>query len=305
MLIKLEITDTTEMSADDVTPVVERKLVLGKTDSPASDPVDSLVPLMASLTTPSMLVPTPSIRNITRDEADMSQSYHEIFDTQGYHSQGQNSPALSPGSADTPGTETGSGSVGSGDTETGHPVHDTVVYYNEGEGRLVSCSPPAATPMSQYLTSKLVADSLMWQQTFRNDSPSPEEPQPTTRVPNDPDSAARPRPSSLGCELPSSLPSPRDLVVDPMVLNDIEKEARRLATDVDSLVENLSGVLQSVSGLTVETVQTYRDGVCKTCDEVDSNIRGMYQVGKGDRIIYFILHLPLVDGQVGGVATKI
>ena len=27
----------------------------------------------------------------------------------------------------------------------------------------------------RYLTSKLVADSLMWQQTFRNDSPSPEE----------------------------------------------------------------------------------------------------------------------------------
>jgi len=262
------------MSADDETPVVERKLVLGKTDSPDSEPVDLLVPSMASLTTPSMGVPTPIIRNITRDEADMSQSYHEIFDSQGYHSQGQ----TTPGSVDTPGTETGSGSVDSGNTETGHPVHGTVVYYNEGEGRLVSCSPPAATPMAQYLTSKLVADSLMWQQTFRNDSPSPEEPQPTTRIPNDPDSAARPRPSSLGCDLPSSLPSPRDLVVDPMVLNDIEKEARRLATDVDSLVENLSGVLQSVSGLTVETVQTYRDGVCKTCDEVDGNIRGMYQL---------------------------
>lgn len=264
------------MYADDETPVVERKLVLGKTDNPDSEPLDSLVPPMASLTTLSMGVPTPSIRNITRDETDMSQSYHEIFDTQGY--QGQTSQAHTPGSVDTPGTETGSGSVDSGNTETGHPVHGTVVYYNEGEGRLVSCSSPAATPMSQYLTSKLVADSLMWQQTFRDDSPSPEEPQPTTRVPNDPDSAARPRPSSLGCELPSSLPSPRDLVVDPMVLNDNEKEARRLATDVDSLVENLSGVLQSVSGLTVDTVQTYRDGVCKTCDEVDGNIRGMYQL---------------------------
>ena len=30
---------------------------------------------------------------------------------------------------------------------------------------------------------------------------------------------------------------------------------------------------QSVSALTVEHVQTYRDGVCKTCDSVDSNIR--------------------------------
>ena len=101
----------------------------------------------------------------------------------------------------------------------------------------------------------------------------------------------------LGVNCPAPSPHPaRDLVVDPMVLNDIEKEARRLATDVDSLVENLSGVLQSVSGLTVETVQTYRDGVCKTCDEVDSNIRGMYQVGTGDRILGFLLHLILVDG---------
>jgi len=267
------------MSGDDETPVVERKLLVGKTDP---DPVDRLVPPMATLATPStvtsMMVPTPSVRNITRDEADMSQSYHEIFDTQGYLTQTQSSPPHTPGSVDTPGTETGSGSVDSGNTETGHPVHGTVVYYNEGEGRLVSCSPPAATPMAQYLTSKLVADSLMWQQTFRNDSPSPEEPQPSTRVPNDPDSAARPRPSSLGSELPSSLPSPRDMVVDPRVLNDIEREARRLATDVDNMVENLSCMLHSVSGLTVETVQTYRDGVCKTCDEVDSNIRGMYQL---------------------------
>ena len=46
------------------------------------------------------------------------------------------------------------------------------VYYSEGEGRLVSVSPPPGSdqpPMSQVLTSKLVADSLMWQQTFRND----------------------------------------------------------------------------------------------------------------------------------------
>ena len=35
---------------------------------------------------------------------------------------------------------------------------------------------------------------------------------------------------------------------------------------------------QSVSALTVEHVQTYRDGVCKTCDSVDSNIRAMYQL---------------------------
>jgi len=263
------------MSADDETPVVERKHLLEDADrlaEPVSQERHTVEIPNLDLSKATISLPTPCKRSIPKEEGDMSQSYHEIFDTQGYIT---NSTPDTPGSADTPGTETGSGS---GHTETGIPVLSTGVFYNEGDGRLVSCSPPAATPMAQYLTSKLVADSLMWQQTFRNDSPSPDEPEPSTRVPNDPDSAARPRPSSLGSDLPSSLPSPRDMIADPLVLNDIEKEARRLATDVDSLVENLSCVLQSVSALTVETVQTYRDGVCKTCDEVDANIRAMYQL---------------------------
>ena len=33
-----------------------------------------------------------------------------------------------------------------------------------------------------------------------------------------------------------------------------------------------------ISALTVDTVETYRDGVCKTCDAVDGNIKSMYQV---------------------------
>jgi len=268
------------MSVDDITPTVERRALIRDEESEIAE---STVAKMSSLSisntkqeSSSPIIVTPCV-GIRTDETDMSQSYHEIFDTQGYISKSKIESPETPASVNTPGTETGSDSVGSNKTETGQT--DTGVYYNEGEGRLESCSPPAATPMSQYLTSKLVADSLMWQQTFRNDSPSPDELEPCTRVPNDPDSAARPRKASCGSEIPSSVPSsPRDLVADPMVLNDIEKEARRLATDVDSLVENLSCVLQSVSALTVETVQTYRDGVCKTCDEVDSNIRAMYQL---------------------------
>ena len=119
----------------------------------------------------------------------------------------------------------------------------------------MSVSPPPGCdqpPMSQYLTSKLVADSLMWQQTFRNDSPSPEEdPRPGTRL-----------------QRPTSLPGPASdsastvatrakvsAVLDPGVINHIEKEARRLATDVDALVENLSCVLQ-VSIRTIVTLMT-------------------------------------------------
>ena len=62
---------------DDETPVVERKLMLGNLHSRDSDHVDSIRAPISNLNLPatsstSMLVPTPSIRNITRDEADMS-----------------------------------------------------------------------------------------------------------------------------------------------------------------------------------------------------------------------------------------
>ncbi|XP_059489668.1 BLOC-1-related complex subunit 6 [Neocloeon triangulifer] len=66
--------------------------------------------------------------------------------------------------------------------------------------------------------------------------------------------------------------------VDPSILNDLEAEAKRIATSVDTLTENLAGILHSVSALTVECLETYRDAVCKTCDSVDSNIKAMYQL---------------------------
>ncbi|XP_066996646.1 uncharacterized protein BORCS6 [Anabrus simplex] len=67
-------------------------------------------------------------------------------------------------------------------------------------------------------------------------------------------------------------------VINPNVLNDLEIEVRRIATSVDTLTENLAGILHSVSALTVECLETYRDAVCKTCDAVDSNIKSMYQL---------------------------
>ncbi|XP_023722136.1 BLOC-1-related complex subunit 6 isoform X1 [Cryptotermes secundus] len=67
-------------------------------------------------------------------------------------------------------------------------------------------------------------------------------------------------------------------IIDPNVLNDLEMEVRRVATSVDTLTENLAGILRSVSALTVECLEVYRDAVCKTCDAVDSNIKSMYQL---------------------------
>lgn len=67
-------------------------------------------------------------------------------------------------------------------------------------------------------------------------------------------------------------------VLDTNLLNDLEFEARNIAASVDSLTETLSGVLHSMSALTVECLEIYRDVVCKTCDSIDANIKSMYQL---------------------------
>ncbi|GLH07981.1 Uncharacterized protein GBIM_13337 [Gryllus bimaculatus] len=66
--------------------------------------------------------------------------------------------------------------------------------------------------------------------------------------------------------------------INQTVLNDLEMEVRKIATSVDTLTENLAGILHSVSALTVDCLEIYRDAVCKTCDAVDSNIKSMYQL---------------------------
>ncbi|KAG0714727.1 BLOC-1-related complex subunit 6 [Chionoecetes opilio] len=80
---------------------------------------------------------------------------------------------------------------------------------------------------------------------------------------------------------PSLLRTALDLQVPPVdlsTINDIERHARHIATSVDTLIENLTGTLHSISSLTVDCVETYRDAVCKTCDAVDANIKSMYQL---------------------------
>lgn len=66
--------------------------------------------------------------------------------------------------------------------------------------------------------------------------------------------------------------------LDPTILYSLEADARKVATAVDSLTENLAGLLHSISALTVDCLETYRDAVCNTCDAVDSNIKSMYQL---------------------------
>lgn len=67
-------------------------------------------------------------------------------------------------------------------------------------------------------------------------------------------------------------------LVDAGAVADLEVHAKKVATCVDTMLENLSGTLQSISSLTVDYMETYESSVCKTCDAVDQNIKAMYQL---------------------------
>merc|ERR1719150_3525343 len=120
---------------------------------------------------------------------------------------------------------------------------------------------------TEYLTSKLVEDSLKWQNESKACGssllPSPRD---------SPMAAKKIRPQNISDDIKRLSIKPKKMdVLDPTAIDDIEKHARYLAACVDSMVENLSGVLQSASALTVETLETYSDGV-------DTNIKLMYQL---------------------------
>ncbi|CAG5100831.1 Similar to Borcs6: BLOC-1-related complex subunit 6 (Rattus norvegicus) [Cotesia congregata] len=84
--------------------------------------------------------------------------------------------------------------------------------------------------------------------------------------------------SSTPCLYRQALNPQLPLPADHNVLNELELEARKIATSVDSLTENLAAILHSASAVTVDCLESYRDAVCKTCDGVDHNIKSMYQL---------------------------
>ena len=184
--------------------------------------------------------------------SDMSNSYHEIFDAQ------------MPPEAARSVLERVSGDRGEED------------YAVDGAAAavLLPCD-NTAVDTTRYLTSKLVQDSLKWQKEHAGLQESGK-----SSLPASPSKSPRRREPQAGAvdEISGEMEKACITSLDPTVLLDIENDARHLATSVDNLVENLSGILHSISALTVETVETYRDGVCKTCDEVDGNIKSMYQL---------------------------
>lgn len=73
--------------------------------------------------------------------------------------------------------------------------------------------------------------------------------------------------------VPSNLPQ-----LDSNVLNDLEVEAQYLASNVDNLTENLVNLLHSISSITGDNVELYKNSVIKLTDAMDSNIKSMYKI---------------------------
>ncbi|XP_055639659.1 BLOC-1-related complex subunit 6 [Toxorhynchites rutilus septentrionalis] len=66
--------------------------------------------------------------------------------------------------------------------------------------------------------------------------------------------------------------------IDPNVLNEIEREAQSLAASVDNLTESLCSVLHSISSITADNVEIYKNAVTKLTDCMDANIKCMYTI---------------------------
>lgn len=89
-----------------------------------------------------------------------------------------------------------------------------------------------------------------------------------------------PQSSALNCAV-DSLPkqfSASLAQLDSNVLNDLEIEAQYLAANIDNLTENLANLLHSISSITADNVDVYKNSVTKLTETMDSNIKSMYTI---------------------------
>lgn len=61
--------------------------------------------------------------------------------------------------------------------------------------------------------------------------------------------------SDTPCLYRQALSAPQLSPIDPHILNDIENEARRIATSVDTLTESLAGILRSVGDISFMVIK--------------------------------------------------
>ncbi|KAJ8913628.1 hypothetical protein NQ315_007345 [Exocentrus adspersus] len=87
--------------------------------------------------------------------------------------------------------------------------------------------------------------------------------------------------------------------IDTALINDLECEAHRMATSLDSLIENLSGILHSISSITADNVDVYKNAVSKMSDSMDSNIKSMYtMMAKAEEVTQ---SMKIVEGHAGRI----
>lgn len=84
--------------------------------------------------------------------------------------------------------------------------------------------------------------------------------------------------SPVGSGLPKQFSSSFPPQLDSNVLNDLEIEAQYLAANIDNLTENLANLLHSISSITADNVEVYKNSVTKLTDTIDSNIKSMYSI---------------------------
>lgn len=181
----------------------------------------------------------------------MSESYHEIFDS-----------LMPPETAKAKVMDLQSQEKTSRDVSSPQPA-----------------LPDSSASATNCLTSKLVEDSIRWQESHPlgcvTNSPGVS---PFASPSRRPLQATSPFRSKATVAAAGNMSSSNSQSLDPHCLLELERSAKHLATSVDEMTEQLSTVLHGISSLTVDTMETYRDGVCKTCDAVDNNIKTMYQV---------------------------
>lgn len=78
--------------------------------------------------------------------------------------------------------------------------------------------------------------------------------------------------------LPKQFSSSLPPQLDSNVLNDLEIEAQYLAANIDNLTENLANLLHSISSISADNVEVYKNSVTKLTDTIDSNIKSMYSI---------------------------
>ncbi|RWS02076.1 uncharacterized protein B4U79_04244 [Dinothrombium tinctorium] len=77
--------------------------------------------------------------------------------------------------------------------------------------------------------------------------------------------------------IPSSSES-SSISINHQFLNEIEKQTQTISENVQSIADHISKYTHNVTKLTVESITQYEKCLFQTCDEIDANIKLMYQL---------------------------